>query len=296
MQTVSSDTTDRYSAGWKVTVWGMVLNVILSAFKIAAGVIGASQAIIADGIHSLSDLGSDIVVLAGLKASARPSDQTHHYGHAKFESLAALAVGVLLAGAGAFIAYESFVGITEHQHNAPSCLPIIAAAVSIVVKELLYQWTKRVGMRIDSSALLANAWHHRTDALSSIAVLIGLSVARIYPSLEILDHLIALVVAVFVVRIAVIVVYRHVLELADAAPPAEVMDRMCASILAVEGVESLHQCRARCVQGKILVDVHVQIPGHLTVSEGHHISSIVRDTVKREVENVTDVLVHIEPS
>jgi cation diffusion facilitator family transporter len=154
----------RYAAGRRVTVWGMILNILLSGSKIAAGIVGRSQAIIADGVHSLSDLGSDIVVLVGLRVSAKPSDETHHYGHARFESLATLAVGVLLVGAGLFIAFESFVGITEHHHVAPTWLPLIAAAISIVAKEGLYQWTKHVGKRIESSSLLANAWHHRTDA------------------------------------------------------------------------------------------------------------------------------------
>ncbi len=292
---VPPDDAARYSLGRRVTVWGMILNILLSAFKIASGIIGGSQAIIADGIHSLSDLGSDIVVLVGLKVSSKPSDESHHYGHAKFESLATLAVAVLLVLAGVFIGYESFRGISEHQHAAPGILPIVAAGVSIFTKELLYRWTKSVGKKTGSSSLEANAWHHRTDALTSVAVLAGLVVARVYPSLEILDHLIALVVAVFVVQVAVKIAYRDVHELLDSAPSPEVMNRICGSILEVEGVRSLHKCRARRVQGRIHIDVHIQVPGNLTVLEGHRISGMAAERVRQAVPNVMDVLIHIEP-
>ena len=295
MEIGSAEKNGRYAAGRKVTLWGMVFNILLSAFKITAGLVGHSQAIIADGLHSLSDFGSDVVVLVGLKVSSKPSDGTHHYGHAKVECLATVGVGVLLIAAGVFIAYESFVGITQRHLMLPGCLPIVAAAVSIAVKEVLFQWTRAVARRIESSAVRANAWHHRTDALTSIAVLVGLVIVRMSPSLEILDHLIALVVAVFVVRVALKFIYTNVLELMDSAPGSEVMDRVCESILQVEGVSSLHQCRARRVQGKIYVDVHVQVPGSLTVLEGHRISSVVRDKVKETVESVEEVLVHIEP-
>lgn len=286
----------RYAKGRRVTVASVVLNIVLSGFKITAGIIGRSQAIIADGVHSLSDLGSDIVVLVGLRISVKPSDETHHYGHAKSESLATLAVGGLLIAAGVFISYESFVGITEHGHRAPDWLPIIAAAVSIVVKEGLYQWTWAVGKEIESSSLVANAWHHRTDALTSVAIVVGLSVARAYPTLAILDHLIAVVVAVFVVRIALIMICSDVQELMDSAPSKETMERVCNLILSVEGVCGLHKCRARRVQGRIFVDVHVQVPGDLTVAQGHQISRVLRDKVKEIVEGVAEVLVHIEPA
>jgi cation diffusion facilitator family transporter len=292
---VAAQDTARYAAGRAVTLWGMVLNVLLSAFKIASGILGRSQAIIADGIHSLSDLGSDIVVLVGLKVSAKPSDESHHYGHEKVECLATLAVAVLLVAAGLFIGYESFIGISEHHHAAPSLLPVVAAAVSIVSKELLYRWTKSVGRRTGSSSLEANAWHHRTDAMTSVAVLAGLTIARLYPSLEILDHLIALVVAVFVVQVAVKIAYRDIHDLLDSAPGQEVMDKVCESILGVDGVSSLHKCRARRVQGRILIDVHIQVPGDLTVLEGHRISGMAADRVRHAVQNVKDVLIHIEP-
>ena len=287
---------ERYAEGRKVTAWGMVFNILLSAFKITAGIIGASQAIIADGLHSLSDFGSDIMVLVGLKVSSKPSDETHHYGHGKVEPLVTLAVGILLAGAGVFIAYESVIGISEHHHTKPSLLPIIAAAISIAAKEGLFQWTKLVGKKLESPALIANAWHHRTDALSSIAVFAGLGIARIYPSLEILDHIIAMVVAIFIVRVAIKFIYENILELMDSAPGTEVMDNVCEAILSVEGVKSLHQCRARRMQGRIFVDVHIQVPGSILVYEGHNISRIVRDKVRNTVERVTEVLVHIEPA
>ena len=292
---VASEDATRYASGRKVTLWGMVFNILLSTFKITSGIIGRSQAIIADGVHSLSDFGSDIVVLVGLKVSAKPSDESHHYGHEKVECLATLVVALFLVAAGVFIGYESFVGISEHHHTAPSPLPIVAAGVSIIVKELLYRWTRSVGKKIGSSSLEANAWHHRTDALTSVAVLAGLLVARIYPSLEILDHLIALVVAVFVVQVAVKIAYRDIHELLDSAPGPEVMDKVCQSILAVEGVQSLHKCRARRVQGRIHIDVHIQVPGKLTVLEGHRISSMAEQKVRQTVPDVTDVLIHIEP-
>lgn len=295
MEITASANRNRYALGRSVTVWGMVLNVLLSAGKIAAGIVGGSQAIIADGVHSLSDLGSDIVVLVGLKVSTKPSDETHHYGHAKFESLSTLAVGGLLIAAAVFVAYESFVGITEHHHTAPSWLPIIAAGFSIVAKEGLYRWTIAVGRKIESPSLEVNAWHHRTDALTSVAVFVGLGIARIFPTLEILDHLIAIVVAAFIVQVALKIIRSDLLELMDTAPGREIMDRVCDSILAVEGVSSLHQCRARRMQGRIYVDVHVQVPGSFTVLEGHRIASAVRDKVKETVDNVVEVLVHIEP-
>jgi len=284
-----------YAKGRRVTLCGMLCNILLSAFKIAAGIIGSSQAIIADGIHSLSDLASDIVVLLGLKVSSMPSDGTHHYGHAKFESLSTFVVGILLLLASVYIGYEAFVGISEHHHMSPGWLPIIAAGVSIILKEMLYQWTRAVGDRINSSSLVANAWHHRTDAFTSVAVFAGLGIAKIYPSLEILDHIIAIVVAVFILRIAVLIIYEDARDLLDAAPSAEIMDRICRSILSVEGVRSLHQCRAKRVQGKIFIDVHVQVSGELTVKESHRITGAVKEKVGMEVDDVNEILVHIEP-
>ena len=291
----SCDIPAGYAAGRRVTLWGMVLNVALSAFKVTAGIIGQSQAVIADGIHTFSDLGSDIVVLIGLKVSEMPSDQTHHYGHRKFETLSTVALGAMLTAAGAFIGYESLVSISQRHQVAPTWLPAIAAAVSILSKEALYRWTAATGRKIGSSSVAANAYHHRSDAFSSVPVLIGLLVIRLEPSLGFLDHLIAFVVAVYVVQVGVGIAYRETLDLVDSAPGREVMQKVERSILDVRGVCSLHQCRARRIQGKIFVDVHIQVQGDMTVTEGHRISGIVKYKVMQVVADVAEVLVHVEP-
>ena len=290
-----TESEDRYSQGSRVTIWGMSLNVFLSVFKIAAGVLCRSQAVIADGIHSLSDLVSDTAVLMGLRLSSKPSDETHHYGHGKLESIFTLAVGLFLLAAAFGIGYEAMTCIIDYCYVPPAVLPIVAAAVSVVVKEALYHWTKRVGRRIKSPSMVANAWHHRSDAMTSLGVVAGLGVAYVHPSLAILDVVMALVVGGFVLRIALKICYESLLELSDSAPDAETVESIKDLILSVRGVRSLHKCRARRVQGDILVDVHIQVSGDLTVVEGHEISKEVRDRVIETVESVTDVLVHLEP-
>jgi len=277
-----------------ITLWGVVINLILSAIKITGGIFGHSQALFADGLHSLSDLVSDAMVLFAAKHASVDADEDHPYGHARYETLATVGLGLLLIGVAAGIGLEAISRLNQEViPQRPQLYTLFIAALSIISKEVLYHATMRVSLRIKSRMLEANAWHHRSDAISSVIVFIG--IGGTYYGYPLLDIIAALLVAVMIVKIGIDLTRQGVQELVDTALEPEIIEQIKRTILSVEDVKQLHLLRSRRMGQHALVDVHIQVSPKLSVSEGHHISEMVEKRIKQAFEEINDVTVHIDP-
>lgn len=297
METFSTEEQERkdLSSGLIVTWVGCAVNVVLVALKLLAGLAGGSQALIADGVHSISDLFSDFVVLLGLKLGRREEDENHPFGHARIETISGMLVGAILIIIAAGIAYKAFASIYEHRAGTPGLLAIIVAAASILLKEGMYWYTIKVGRRIKSPAVIGNAWHHRTDAFSSVAVLIGVTAAYINPAWHLADAYAALIVTVFIFKVGASLTWGALKQVVDTAPDKRILDKMVGAALKVRGVQQVHDVRARYSGQQIFVEMHVVVDPNLTVRQGHEIADKVRFHVVNEIADVTRVIVHIDP-
>ena len=280
-----------------VTSVGMAANMVLACAKISAGLLFASQTILADGLHSASDLITDVAVLAGLRVSDRPADESHHYGHRRVATLVAMVVGVSLVVAALVIGYRAILTLRSDGGPVRSLWPLCLAAVSIPVKEVLFRITRHVGRRTSNLSLMANAWHHRSDAFTSVAAFVGLGAVAIGGAeWRFLDQITALVLSAFLIVAATRFIVASTSELIDRAPAADALARIEQAVANTDGVQSFHAFRARQVGGRIAMDVHVQVDGELTVHRGHAIASEVRSSITEADNNVIEVIVHVEPS
>ena len=279
----------------KVTWVGLLLNLFLAAFKFIAGIYGKSQALVADAIHSLTDLTTDIAVIAGSHYWSRPPDENHPYGHRRLETLVTVFIGIVLIAAGVGIGWKAISTLQERQDAAPGWIAVIAALASIVCKESVYRWTATAGRRVKSPALAANAWHHRTDALSSVPVLIAVAGARIFPSWSFLDHLGAVIVSIFILHASVKIIWPGISELVDVGAPTETRKEIRDIALTNEGVLQVHDIRTRYISTSIQVDLHIVVDGSITVREGHEIADDVRARIIGAIPEVVDVIVHVDP-
>lgn len=284
----------RHHAINQVTLWGVFVNLVLSVAKLAGGFFGQSQALIADGLHSLSDLASDAMVFVAARHASEDADEEHPYGHARFETIATVALAVLLAIVGLGIAYDAIVSlVTDEVIEKPDPFTLWIAAFSILSNEGLYHYTKHVGTRIRSKLLLANAWHHRSDAISSIVVLVGIAGTQL--NMPKLDAYAAIIVALMIARIGFKLGYDSVQELVDASLEPELVQKIRTNILSHEDVLELHMLRTRRLGHYAHVDVHILVNPKLSVSEGHHISETVEKSLKDYFDEINDVTVHIDP-
>ena len=295
MQPSVYDMTDREQQVRKVTWIGLCLNLFLSALKFAAGYFGKSQALIADAIHSLSDTTSDIAVIAGSHYWSRPPDESHPYGHRRMETLVSIFIGIMLLAAGAGIGWEAITSLRQKQGSPPGWIALAAAFVSIVSKEIIYRWTAAAGRRVKSSALAANAWHHRTDAISSLPVFVAVGGALIFPSWSFLDRVGAVIVSIFILHAAIKIIWPGISELIDVGAPEEIQDNIKVCALKSNGVLDAHAIRTRYISTSIQVDLHIVVDGSMTVREGHAIADDVRDCLIEEIPDVVDVVVHVDP-
>lgn len=278
----------------RITLWGVAINLILSVIKIAGGIVGYSQALLADGLHSLSDLASDGMVLIAAKHAGEDADEDHPYGHARYETLATVALGILLTGVAIGIGIDAINRLNiDKLPPTPHPYTLIIAAISIFSKEILYHATKRVAIKIKSQMLDANAWHHRSDAISSIVVFIG--IGGTYYGYPLLDAVAALLVAFMIAKIGVDLVRQSVQELVDTALAPEIVEQIKHAILDIDDVRELHLLRSRRMGHNALVDVHIQVSPKLSVSEGHHISESVEKALINKFDEINDVTVHIDP-
>ncbi|MCF7983700.1 MAG: cation diffusion facilitator family transporter [Thiohalocapsa sp.] len=285
---------DRARAITRSTAVGAAVNAVLAAVKIFVGWIGQSHALVADGIHSLSDLASDALVwVAGRKATRAP-DEEHPYGHGRYETLATLALGIFLLMVAIGIGLDAIHRLFDPDELLqPASITLYAAAASILIKEWLYWYTLGYAKKVRSEMLRANAWHHRSDAISSVVVFIG--VAGTLAGLPYLDAIASVVVAAMIAKIAWELGWEATRELVDAGLDAERLDAVRRTILDVGGVRDIHMLRTRTYGGLASADVHVLVDPFVSVSEGHMISVMVEQQLKREIDEIADVTVHIDP-
>ena len=278
----------------KVTIVGALVNIFLSIIKIGFGILGQSAALIVDGVHSLSDLASDLLVLVAVKLGAREADHDHPYGHRRFETIATVILGlglVLIAFGIAWDIYERLLKPETMLIPKQNALGI--AAISVLSNEWLYQYTKRIALVTRSKLLLANAWHHRSDAISSVIVLIGIAASLMGYIWA--DAMAAVLVAVMVAKIGVNLVFESIKELVDTGLSETLVDKIRMEIISIEGVSNIHLLRTRQMGEDALVDAHIVVDSRITVSEGHMISDVVRDRLIGKFAGVQEVLVHVDP-
>jgi cation diffusion facilitator family transporter len=284
---------ERSAETQRVTVIGALVNLLLAAVKLVVGFMAQSAALVADGIHSVSDLLSDVLVWFAARHAGEAPDAEHPYGHGRFETAATLALGILLGFVALGIVWEAVERTASGETAVPGTLAIYAALFSIAANEGLYWYTVLVARRINSPMLKANAWHHRSDAVSSIVVLVGVAGAMLgWPYL---DAVAAIIVGAMIAKIGWDLGWEAMCELVDTALDEEDVQRAREVIMAVDGVRSVHMLRTRKQGHEAAADVHVQVAPHLSVSEGHMISQAVEDRLKETVEAITDVTVHVDP-
>lgn len=285
--------TDRYLTGRKNTLVAMAINVGLFFFKMVAGVLGHSQAMVTDAFETLADIVATFVVLFGLRIAARPKDTGHPYGHGKFETMAAAVCTVFLLAFGFGFMYRGVFSALTHYRTIPTFLPLLAAVFSIVFKEGLYRYTIRVGRRINSPALIANAWHHRSDALSSIPTFLGIMGARL--GFPFMDPLAAAVTSIFILRIGLDISRGVFAELVESSVDEATLKQIQKVVSSVRDVRRVHDLAARRLGPDILVEMHILVDGNLSVQRGHQIADEVEHHLKQQVSGVSRVTTHIDP-
>lgn len=278
----------------RVTLIGSVVDLSLGIAKVVVGWLAQSQALIADGVHSFSDLATDVVVIYAARHSSREADEEHPYGHGRFETMATVGLGIALFAVAAGIGIDAAIRLFNPEKLLhPGFWALVVAAISIVSKEGIYHYSMVIARKYRSHMLKANAWHSRTDAISSVIVLIG--VAGSMAGLEYLDAIAAIGVAYMIAKIGWDLSWHSIKELVDTALEPERQAVIRKAILSVDGVEALHILRTRRSGAEALVDVHIQVDPYLSVSEAHYVSERVRKKVISDVEEVNDVTVHIDP-
>lgn len=284
----------------RVTLAGSVVNLLLVGLKALAGVAGHSAAMVSDAVHSLSDFVTDIVVLVFVRVSARPQDEGHDYGHGKFETLATLFIGLALAAAAVGIVVSGATKLASWLQGedlpSPGKIALWAALISIITKEILFQYTRIKGRKLNSPALEANAWHHRSDALSSIGAAIGIGGAIVLGERwTVLDPLASIVVGAMLVKVAWDLLGPSFGELTDSSLPTDMEQEMLRIISAVEGVEDPHNLRTRRIGNHIAAEVHIRLDGKLTLESAHEKASEVERRFKERFGMESHIIIHMEP-
>ena len=285
----------RYRVTQKVTLVGSIVNMILALAQIVGGLIAQSQALIADGFHTLSDLVTDFVVLIAAKMASKDPDDDHPYGHERIETIATVVLGLALSGVAVGIALSAIQRLLNPESlMQPSQLAILLALFGILCKEGLYHYTLRAGEKVNSRLLKANALHHRSDAVSSVIVAIGVTASVVF-SIPWLDALAAIAVAALIFYMGAKLILDSAMELVDTAWDSDKVEAMQNTIAGITGVQSVHMLRTRKMSNNVLVDVHIQVAPHISVSEGHHIAEQVMTEIHQEYDEVSDIVVHIDP-
>ncbi|HZJ83855.1 MAG TPA: cation diffusion facilitator family transporter [Clostridia bacterium] len=284
----------------KVTLVGFVVNTILTIFKLAAGIIGKSSAMVADSIHSLSDSLTDIVVLVGFKLASRPEDECHNYGHDKYETLATVIIGFALALAGYQVLKSGTVKIIAVARGGslsrPGIITLIAAIISIISKELLYRYTAAAGKRINSPSVTANAWHHRSDAFSSIGTMIGIGGAIILNQRwAILDPIASIVVSLFIFKVAYDIFKPSINELVEKSLDRKTRQEVEEVFHEFRGVKDYHELRMRKVGTKAVIESHILVDDNLNIKDAHDIAAGIENKIMDLVGEDSIITIHIEP-
>lgn len=289
-----------YKRGERITLFCIIGNVLLSIFKFITGIIGNSKAMVADALHSVSDVIATIAVFIGIKIAKKPIDQNHHYGHGKVEPLVAFFVGIILFFAAISVTERIIQSIRTHSFLAPSFIALIAAFVSIIVKEIMFRITYIEGKKINSESIMANAWDHRSDAYSSIATVFGIGFSMLghhfnIPWLQYMDPLAGMIVACMIFRVAYCIIKQSIKGLMDASPDTHIIKEIECIILECEEVLGIPWIKARYIGQHLFIDLALEVDANITVKEGHTISTEIEKKIKNEIEDAYEVIIHVEP-
>lgn len=282
-----------YKIGAKVSLISIMINVILSIFKLTAGIVGKSSAMIADSIHSISDVFTTVIVIIGLKISSKGADEKHPYGHERLESVCAKIISVVLLVLGLMIGYKSAIDLYTGNTAIPGRIALWAALASVIVKEGLYWYTIKTARKIKSIAMEGDAWHHRSDAFSSIGTFFGVLGARV--GYTFLDPLAGIIVSLLIIKVGADLYLRAIKELVDASADKEIEEEISRRVLSVNGVEAIKNLKTRIFGNRIYVDIEIYVYEGLSVREGHDIAESVHSLIERHMEIVKHCMVHIEP-
>ncbi len=274
---------------------GLATNLLLSAVKFITGILGSSQAIVADAVHSLTDLVTDLAILMGVKYWTAPADTDHPYGHRRIEALVTLFIGGILFTTALSMGYHALLTIHDQHIKSPALFASTGALLSIIIKEILYHWTRIVGRKTNSPAVIANAWHHRSDAISSIPAFFASLIAALYPGWEFIDHIGALIVVLLIVKVSWDIMKPAFAELTDQGLPKETLQKVAAVALENSQVRDVHAIRTRKHGDGIYVDLHALVDPHLTIEQAHDISGEIKQSLLKGDFGIVDVIVHIEP-
>lgn len=284
---------NRYQASRKASYLGLFGNIFLTFLKGSIGYIAGSTALMADAVHSASDFIGTVIVIKGVKIAHLPPDKSHPYGHHKAESIVSKIIAIILMITAVFIGYEAFQILTADEIGIPGNAAIVVALISIGVKEGLYQYTIRVGRKYRNSALIADAWHQRSDAISSIAALVGITGAVL--GFPFMDPLAGIVVAMLILKTAISIYIDAIHDLMDSAPPQEILNNIADAAKIDEGVLEVSDVKVRRYGSMLLVDMKINVSPHISVEKGHAIAARTKQNVLSQNEEVKDVLIHVNP-
>lgn len=298
---MKSEKSSREKGIYKVTIVGSIVNFLLLVFKFFAGIAGHSAAMLADAVHSLSDFITDIVVIVFVRIAGKPEDKGHDYGHGKYETLATAIIGLLLLCVGFGIFWNGassiYTFLRGGQLESPGVVALVAALVSIVSKEILYQYTVIQGKKLNSQAVIANAWHHRSDALSSIGTAIGIGGAILLGDhWRVLDPVAAVVVSFFIMKVSVRLLIPCVDELLEKSLPEDVEKEIEQTVLSFPGVSQPHHLRTRRIGNYYAIELHVRMDGKITLEEAHSTATAIENKLKEMFGKGTHVGIHVEPT
>lgn len=290
-----------YQDGERITFLCLLGNILLTAFKGYAGFSGGSRAMVADALHSASDIMATLVVFLGLKIAKQPADENHPYGHGKVEPIAAAVVGIILVGAAFAIVRGIIISISTGTFSSPSFLALGAAVLSVTTKEVMFRVTYNVGKKINSESIIANAWDHRADAYSSIGTFCGILGTIIgnhfsIDFLRYLDPIAGLLVSILIFKVAAEILLNSLNRLMDASPDQKLLNDIAAIAKSVEGIKQINWIKGRYVGRHLVVDMAIEVAGTLSVEEGHAITQYVEERITEEIKEISDVLIHVNPT
>ena len=281
----------------KVSVVTIAVNVILTGFKLAAGFIGNSSAMISDAVHSASDIISTVIVMVGVVIASKPLDSKHPYGHERMECIAAIILSVLLCFTGALIGYDGVTKLIDGSYVAieqPNMIALIAAIASILIKEAMFWYTYAYSKKIRSLSLKADAWHHRSDALSSVGSLIGIGATMIF-NMPIFDVIASLIICLFILKVAIDIFIEAVNKIVDKSCPDKMIEEMRGIIYAVDGVLSIDLIKTRMFGNKIYVDVEIGVDGEMPLKNAHQIAENTHNAIEKYDDRIKHCMVHVNP-
>lgn len=279
-----------------VATCGLLASVFLVIIKFTLGIIGHSYTVMADGIESLSDTVTDITLLFGIRLWTAPADQNHPYGHYRIEAIVTAFVGIMLLLAACIISYKAVWGIIEGKRtDTVEGIALLAPITAIIIKESIYRWTISVSKQIKSTALFANAWHHRSDAITSVVSLIAVFIAILNPKFYIVDNIGGIICSILIIRIGLKIIIPALSELSDCGVSERTRENIEKAVLTLNNIKSTHKIRTRKMGSCVFVDLHVLVDGNISVKEGHCIAHSVQNILKETIPDLIDVVVHIEP-